>query len=85
MAAESVALQRQFERARDWLASNDEGLWGSSAFATQAWITLSPDELGELSEQIVALVAGWRQRAIPDDGVHRESVFFLARGFPAQP
>jgi DNA-binding transcriptional ArsR family regulator len=86
MAAESVGLQRQFERARDWLASGgDEQRWGSAAFATQTWLTLSPAELAELSEQIVELMRTWRSRAIPDDGVQRDSVFVFARGFPAQP
>lgn len=86
MAAESLALQRQFERARDWLANAESaGPWDAAAFATQFWISLSRDELAELSEQLVALLATWRHREIPDNGAEREDVFVFARGFPAQP
>ena len=85
LAAESLALQRQFERARDWL-SNDEtaGEWADAAFATQIWLELTPQELLELSAELVALTRRWRDRAT-DDGLERETVFLFARGFPAQP
>ncbi|MET1003907.1 MAG: winged helix-turn-helix domain-containing protein, partial [Propionibacteriaceae bacterium] len=86
LAAESLALQQQFERTRDWLANAGSSPdWDSAAFATQTWMSLSVDELAELSEEIVALTQRWRHREIPDDGVERETVFVFARGFPAQP
>ena len=86
LAAESVALQRQFERARDWLANSESaGVWDASAFATQIWISLSPDELRTLSDELNALLHRWRHREIPDGGAEREDVFLFARGFPAQP
>jgi DNA-binding transcriptional ArsR family regulator len=86
LAAESVALQRHFERARDWLANSEAaGEWDASAFATQTWISLSPAELRELSEQLGVFLREWRTRDIPDDGAERENVFIFARGFPAQP
>jgi DNA-binding transcriptional ArsR family regulator len=85
-AAESLQLQRQFERARDWLANAEAaGDWDTAAFTTQYWLTLSPPELAELSQQLMALLNQWRYRAIPDDGAEREPVLFFARGFPAQP
>ena len=85
-AAESLALQRQFERTREWnanAASVPE--WDEAAFATQNWMRLTPAELGELSAEIVDVLMRWSGRDLPDDGVARESVFVFARGFPAQP
>lgn len=84
-AAEALALQRQFERAREWLGNaQTAGDWDAAAFATQTWLNLSPDELGEFSEELIALTQKWRYRQRADD-VERESVFVFARGFPAQP
>ncbi len=86
LAAEALTLQRQFERARDWLGNSEAaGEWDDAAFATQTWIQLTPDELRELSVELVALTRRWRHRDIPDDGAERETVFLFARGFPAQP
>ncbi len=86
LAAESLFLQRQFERARDWLANSESaGVWDGAAFVTQNWVTLSPDELTELSEELIALLQKWRHREIPDDAQARENVYIFARGFPAQP
>lgn len=86
LAAESVAMQRQYDRARDWLArSETAGVWDSAAFATQTWLRLSPAELVEFSQEVLAVTTRWRQRVIPADGAERESVFVFARGFPAEP
>ena len=86
LAAESLTLQRQFERARDWLGNAEAaGVWDDAAFATQIWLTLTPEELQELSVELIALTRRWRDRATPDDGRERETVFLFARGFPAQP
>jgi DNA-binding transcriptional ArsR family regulator len=76
LAAESLALQRQFERAQEW---------DDAAFATQTWLKLSPAELRQLSEELVALTQRWRHRDIVDEEIERETVFVFARGFPAQP
>jgi DNA-binding transcriptional ArsR family regulator len=86
LAAESLTLQRQFERAQDWLANAESaGDWDDAAFATQTWLDLTPGELRELSAELVALIRRWRHRLDPDDGLERETVFVFARGFPAQP
>lgn len=86
LAAESLTLQRQFERARDWLGNAEAaGDWDDAAFATQIWLTLTPEELRELSVELIALTRRWRDRVTPDDGRERETVFLFARGFPAQP
>ncbi|MEO6413951.1 MAG: winged helix-turn-helix domain-containing protein [Pedococcus sp.] len=85
-AAEALALQRQFERTREWnanAASVPE--WDAVSFATQNWLRLSPDELQQVADEMVDVLMRWSQREVPDDGVERESVFVFARGFPAQP
>jgi DNA-binding transcriptional ArsR family regulator len=85
-AAEALALQRQFERTRDWnanAASVPE--WDAVSFATQNWLRLSPEELQQVADEMVDVLMRWSQREVPDDGVERESVFVFARGFPAQP
>lgn len=84
--AEAVGLQRQFERTRDWMANAESAPeWDSVAFATQTWLTLTPEELAELSREVIALLDRWRDRDQPDDGLERESIFVYTRGFPAQP
>ena len=85
-AAEALALQRQFERTQEWNA-NAESVpeWDAAAFATQNWVRLTPEELGELSAEIVEVLMRWSRRELPDDGAQREPVFVFARGFPAQP
>lgn len=89
LAAESVALQRQFERTRDWLANSDSDPdWLDAAFATQSWLNLTPAELTEFSEELLAMIRRWRKRHPPtetEDDAARESIFVFARGFPAQP
>ncbi|WP_406830978.1 winged helix-turn-helix domain-containing protein [Pedococcus sp. KACC 23699] len=85
-AAEALTLQRQFERTQEWnanAASVPE--WDAAAFNSQNWMRLTPEELGELSGEIVATLLRWSQRTVPDDGQEREPVFVFARGFPAQP
>ncbi len=87
LAAESVALQRQFERARDWMAQSELSDQADlAAFATQTWMKLSPDEISQFNTEVVALVRSWRLRTDDaDDGVERQPVFFFARCFPSQP
>jgi DNA-binding transcriptional ArsR family regulator len=85
-AAEALNFQRQMERARDWMANAESSPeWDEAAFVTQRWFRLSPTELGQLSEELIELLARWGDRPVPDDGVEREPVFLFARGFPAQP
>ncbi|MGL5851071.1 MAG: ArsR/SmtB family transcription factor [Phycicoccus sp.] len=84
--AEALAWRRQQERVRDWMANADTDRdWDDVAFATAAWARLSPTELGELAEEVVALLRRWADREVADDGVERESVYLFARGFPSQP
>jgi DNA-binding transcriptional ArsR family regulator len=85
-AAEALALQRQFERTQEWnanAASVPE--WDDAAFATQQWLRLTPEELHDVSAEVVDVLMRWSRRDVPDDGQEREPVFVFARGFPAQP
>jgi DNA-binding transcriptional ArsR family regulator len=85
-AAEALALQRQFERTRDWNANAVSAPeWDAVSFATQNWLRLSPPELQQVADEIVDVLVRWSGRDVPDDGAEREPVFVFARGFPAQP
>ena len=85
-AAEALALQRQFERTREWNANAESAPeWDAAAFATQNWLRLTPAELHQVSAEMVEVLMRWSRRELPDDGVPREPVFVFARGFPAQP
>ncbi len=87
LAAESLALQRQYERARDWLgAGGDNPEWEAAAFATQTWLKLSPEELADLSREVLALIDRWRERLDADaDRPDRRPILIFTRGFPADP
>jgi len=39
----------------------------------------------ELNERLVAMLAEYRDRALPDDGVERRPVFFAARASLGKP
>ncbi len=86
-AALSLDLERHIEKVRAWGARQKTDLagWSDAAFSTDTWLTLTPAELGELSEELVALLRRWDQRETPDDGQPREPVFVFARGVPATP
>lgn len=89
-AATSMGLERQVELTRRWLAGGDrESAHALASFSTDAWLTLTADELDELSQELQEVVSRWRERTTPsgtqplDDD--RTQVFVFARGFPAQP
>jgi DNA-binding transcriptional ArsR family regulator len=85
-AAESIQLQRQFERARDHLDRQDaDNPYVQAAYATAAWLTVTPDELIQVGEELTEVLTRWRSRTIPGDGQDRASVFAFARTFPANP
>lgn len=87
LAAESLSLQKQLERARDWMArSSLEDPWDLAAFATQTWMKLTPDELKELSTELIYVLRSWRRRTDgAEDGAERHPVMVFIRGFPSEP
>ena len=85
-AAESLALQRQFERVQEWNAQADTmPAWDAASFATQNWLRLTPAELEQVAEEVIDVLHRWGRRELPDDGAEREPVLVFARGFPVQP
>lgn len=85
-AAESMSLSRQVERKRAWMDNSEAaGRWGDAAFATQQWLHLTPDELDQVSTELIEVLSRWSSRATRDDGTEREPVFVFAHGFPSQP
>jgi DNA-binding transcriptional ArsR family regulator len=85
-AATELGLQRQLSLTRAWLErAPDEPAWRPAAVSTDAWLSLSPQELAQLGRELGELFDRWRERARGDDAPDREPVFVFARGFPAQP
>jgi DNA-binding transcriptional ArsR family regulator len=86
-AALSLNLERQFEIVRRWYAApeHEHDAWGEGPFSAGQWLRLTPEELAQLSEEIVALLSRWDEREIPDDGARRDTVFVFANGAPGTP
>ncbi|GAA4377199.1 helix-turn-helix domain-containing protein [Actinomadura verrucosospora] len=85
-AAVSLALDRQIGLVRAWHAVREQrGAWNGAAFSADTWLHLTPAELGELEQELLALLARWERRDVPDDGQPREPVFLFAHGVPAEP
>lgn len=94
IAAERLQLTRQLERTRAWLDAREPGgAWDETAFAMQRWLRLSPAELHELGDELLALLDRWAARSAEpvaaqdgdDPGGDREPVLVFARGFPSRP
>jgi DNA-binding transcriptional ArsR family regulator len=83
-AAEAVTLQRQFERARQFLATAQQP-WDDVAYSGHVWLRLTADELTEFGHQLNELLLGWRRREIPDDGAQRQTVLAFVHAFPTEP
>ncbi|MEV6608336.1 helix-turn-helix domain-containing protein [Kutzneria sp. NPDC051319] len=86
-AAESLNLERHIAVMRAWMAGREDcsPQWRSAAFSSDSWLRLSPAELAEFSEELIALMVRWARRDIPDDGQQREPVFVFGYGVPAKP
>ena len=86
-AAEAINLDRQLDLLRAWMRTREEygEEWQRAAVATDAWMSLSAEELVELEKEVGEVLRRWSQRETPDDGAERERVFAFARGFPAKP
>ncbi|SBT44368.1 ArsR/SmtB family transcription factor [Micromonospora auratinigra] len=86
-AAGSLNLDRHVALVRAWHAAGDEqqAAWADGPFSTDKWLRLTPEELAELSREVIALLDRWADRAVPDDDRRREPVFVFAHGVPARP
>jgi DNA-binding transcriptional ArsR family regulator len=86
-AALSLGLEHHAAKVRAWNArrESDERGWTDASFSTETWLHLTPAELGELSEELTALLRRWQGRAVLEDGEEREPVFVFAHGVPASP
>ncbi|MCU1679688.1 MAG: transcriptional regulator [Amycolatopsis sp.] len=86
-AAESLDIEHDASMARAWLANRgsyrDE--WLDSAYLVGRWVHLSPGELNELGQELIALYARFGDRDKLDDGQEREPVYLSAFGAPGQP
>ncbi|WP_246002029.1 ArsR/SmtB family transcription factor [Allorhizocola rhizosphaerae] len=82
---QAMNLDQHVSLARNWLAKPEEekGEWGDVTFVSDKWIRLTPQELGQIGEEIAALLSRWSDR--PDDGQEREPVLVFAYGMPGQP
>ena len=86
-AAASLNLDRHMSLVRAWFAASEaeHQAWGESAFSTDRWLRLTPDELAQVEQEINGVLTRWATRDVPDDGQPREPVFLFAHGVPAQP
>ncbi|MBM7489812.1 DNA-binding transcriptional ArsR family regulator [Micromonospora luteifusca] len=86
-AATSLNLDRHVALARAWHAADEsaQATWNDAPFSTDHWLRLTPDELAELSHEMIDLLARWANRDLPDDGADRRPVFVFVHGVPARP
>ncbi|MEV4657480.1 metalloregulator ArsR/SmtB family transcription factor [Micromonospora sp. NPDC049301] len=86
-AATSLNLDRHVALARAWHGADEaaQAAWDDGPFSTDRWLHLTPDELAELSREMIDLLARWADREVPDDGRDRHPVFVFAHGVPARP
>lgn len=83
-AAESLNLDHHTQQVRAWFAAPEQlrEHWGDSAFSTDQWLHLTPDELRQVGEEIRAVLDRWRERPA---GGERQTVFVYAYGVPGKP
>ncbi|GAA1979538.1 helix-turn-helix domain-containing protein [Amycolatopsis minnesotensis] len=86
-AAQSLNLDRHTNLVRTWLAAGEDerARWGDSAFSTDRWLHLTPDELRQCAAEITGVLDRWAGRRVPGDGRQRSPVFVFAHGVPARP
>ncbi|MDG4805189.1 metalloregulator ArsR/SmtB family transcription factor [Micromonospora sp. WMMD1120] len=86
-AATSLNLDRHVALARAWHATDEatQADWHDAPFSTDHWLRLTPDELAELSREVVDLLARWADRDLPGDDAERRPVFVFVHGVPARP
>jgi DNA-binding transcriptional ArsR family regulator len=83
-AAEDADLAHRVAKVRQWLNDRHEfgEPWVSAAYATERWLTLTPEQLTELGKRIEDLVREYRDNP---GGEGAQQVFFFAHAVPARP
>ncbi|TCC25453.1 ArsR/SmtB family transcription factor [Kribbella speibonae] len=83
--AEDANLAHHVGKVRQWfdMRYEFEEPWVRAAYATERWLTLTPDQLTELSERIEDLVRSYYDN--PASGDDAQRVFFFAHAVPARP
>lgn len=86
-AAQSLNLARHAGLVRAWHAAGEDerAWWHDTGFSTDKWLHLTPDELAEISGQVIDLFERWATRAVPQDEQERRPVLLFTYGVPAQP
>jgi DNA-binding transcriptional ArsR family regulator len=83
--AEDANLAHHVAKVRQWFDMRYEfdEPWVRAAYATERWLTLTPEQLVELSERIENLVREYHDN--PAEGDDAQRVFFFAHAVPARP
>lgn len=86
-AAESVNLDQHMAWVRDWIAVRDNypREWGDASAATDGWSRATPEELADLTGELIGVITRFCSRDIPDDGKDREPVFVFAHAALGRP
>ena len=85
-AAESVNLDQHVSWVRDWIAARDgyRKEWAEASAATDGWSQATPEELADLTGELIGVITRFCSREIPDDGQAREPVFVFAHAAPGR-
>jgi DNA-binding transcriptional ArsR family regulator len=83
--AEEANLAHHALKVRQWFDNRQEfdEPWIRAAFATESWVTLTPERLDELGRRIGELIQEYYEN--PSEGPGAEKVFVFAHGVPAKP
>lgn len=86
-AAESVNLDQHMAWVRDWIGARDSYSkhWSEASAATDGWSHATPEELADLTGELIGVITRFCSRDIPEDGRHREPVFVFAHAAPGRP
>ncbi|WP_020525483.1 ArsR/SmtB family transcription factor [Catelliglobosispora koreensis] len=85
--AQKVIFDQHTSLAKAWFAATpaEKQGWEDSSFTADKWMRLTPEELAQVSRDIIAVLDKWGNRELPDDGAERSPVLVFTYGLPAQP